>query len=120
MDFLKKIFKEGGTKDEGYQVHLKKAKQLLDSRFYDRASVEYSKALQINAQQSIPIVKRQFEDAEAAGGLDLLSLGQSLLVSFPNNPELANFLGNLCRRHSQPRRAENYYKHALKVSPDYE
>ena len=120
MDFLKKIFKEGGTKDESYQVHLKKAKQLLDSRFYDRASVEYNKALQINAQKSIPIVKRQFEDAESAGGLDLLSLGQSLLVSFPNNPELANFLGNLCRRHSQPRKAENYYKHALKVNPDYE
>ncbi|MGA1537306.1 MAG: hypothetical protein ACO38X_08730, partial [bacterium] len=71
---MKKIFKEGGTKDEGYQAHLKKAKQLLDSRFYDRASVEYNKALQINAQQSIPIVKRQFEDAESAGGLDLLSL----------------------------------------------
>ena len=120
MEFLKKIFKEGGTKDEGYQAHLKKAKQLLDSRFYDRASVEYNKALQINAQQSIPIVKRQFEDAEAAGGLDLLSLGQSLQVSFPNNPELANFLGNLCRRHSQPRKAENYYKHALRVNPDYE
>ena len=108
MEFLKKIFKDGSTKDESYQAHLKKAKQLLDSRFYDRASVEYNKALQINAQQSIPTVKRQFEDAEATGGLDLLSLGQSLLVSFPNNPELANFLGNLCRRHSQPRQAENY------------
>jgi hypothetical protein len=120
MEFLKKIFKEVGTTDENYQAHLKKAKQLMDSRFYDRASVEYSKALQANALRSIPIVKRQFEDAESTGGLDLLSLGQSLLVSFPDNPELANFLGNLCRRHSQPRQAENYYKHALKVNPEYD
>ena len=33
---------------------------------------------------------------------------------------MANFLENLCRRHSQPRKAENYYKHALRVNPDYE
>ena len=59
MEFLKKIFKDGSTKDESYQTHLKKAKQLLDSRFYDRASVEYNKALQINAQQTIPIVTKK-------------------------------------------------------------
>ena len=46
-------------------------------------------------------------------------LVRSLLVSFPTTRISFNFLGIVSRRHSQPRQAENYYKHALRANPDY-
>ena len=120
MGLLKKWFSDSEVDIDEMQEHLNKGKRLLESQFYDRASVEFNKALQIAPEQAMPVVQGLFEDAEASGGLEVLSLGQNLLMAFPKNPELANTLGNLCRRHGQLRKAENFYRHALKADPGFE
>ena len=48
MEFLKKIFRESGTKDESYLTHIKKAKQ-LESRLETKIQRYSALAQKINA-----------------------------------------------------------------------
>jgi tetratricopeptide (TPR) repeat protein len=123
MGLLGKLLKSDSKKSSGSgnaQTHLANGRKLLASRFYDRASVEFNKAIQLDSKGTLPTVTQLFLDAEAAGeGAEILSLGQNLLQAHPENAELANLLGTLYRRQNEHRKAENFYRHALKADAQH-
>jgi len=114
MKFIEKIF---GSEDSNKEIKsiLEHGKSLLEKNFYDWASVEFSKALEIDPEFASVTITKLFQEMQGGGNLDgILSLGINVLKIDPKNIELANLLGNIYRKKHNWNQAKNMYKHCLK------
>jgi len=99
---------------------LENADKLLKSQFYDRAKVEFSKALDENHDLAAKVVTALYRQMETTGNVEgLLALGVNVLNRDPGNVDLANILGNAYRRQGNVTQARNMYRHCLKHDPQY-
>ncbi len=96
------------------EKHLGEAERLMDGKLYDRAMIEFSKAMKINRKQASKAVKGIYERCMASGDYGgLIAVGSNLLSQVPDNIELANILGNAYRRMGNFPQATKLYEHAL-------
>ena len=99
---------------------LENAYKLLKSRFYDRATVEFNKALDADRKLAAKVVTALYRQMESSGDVEgMLALGVNVLSHDPGNVELANVLGNAYRRQGNVNQARNLYRHCLKHDPQF-
>ena len=99
---------------------LENAYKLLKSRFYDRAKVEFNKALDEDHDLATQVVLALYRQMESSGDVEgLLALGANVLNRDPGNVDLANLLGNAYRRQGNITQARNMYQHCLKHDPKF-
>ena len=99
---------------------LENAYKLLKSRFYDRAKVEFNKALDEDHDLATQVVLALYRQMESSGDVEgLLALGVNVLNRDPGNVDLANLLGNAYRRQGNITQARNMYRHCLKHDPQF-
>jgi len=97
-----------------------KAITLLEQQFYDRAMVEFSRAMKMDRNKSSKVITEVYKQAQEGGNLErLVSVGANVLAQTPKNVELANLLGNSNRKLGNNKQAMVMYKHCLKVDPKY-
>lgn len=118
---LKGLLKSSEDKiKEKVEEHLAEGLKLLGDKFYNRAMMEFDKAMELNPDEVYPRVKKELDEAAATGQLEAaLSLGMNLIKSNNQDFELANKLGNYARELKNYTQAESLYKLALKVKKDY-
>ena len=93
-------------------------KSLLNHQFYDRAMIEFSKAIKMNQALASPIIIEIYKELEGSGDLDgLISIGTNLLTIDVGNTELANMLGNYCRSQGNWEKAKSFYEYCLRHNP---
>jgi tetratricopeptide (TPR) repeat protein len=107
------------TEAEVLQI-LERGKQLLDSHFYERSMIEFSRAMQLNRKLASETVTGIYHEMQGSGDLSgLISVGSSILSMDPKNTELANTIGNMCRRNGDWNQALSLYEHCLKIDPKH-
>ena len=118
MNILDQLRKSVTTDSESEALSLlEQGKQLLDSHFYDRSMIEFSKAMQIHKELASKTVADIYRDMQASGDLPaLISVGTSLLSMNPDNVDLANAIGNLCRKNGDWNQAISLYEHCLRLN----
>jgi tetratricopeptide (TPR) repeat protein len=118
LDQLRKSVKTD-SKSEA-MVLLERGKQLLDSYFYDRSMIEFSKAIQADRELASKTIADIYRDMQGSGDLSaLISVGSSLLSMNPDNVDLANAIGNLCRKNGDWNQAISLYEHCLRLRPKH-
>ncbi|MBF0276829.1 MAG: tetratricopeptide repeat protein [SAR324 cluster bacterium] len=99
--------------------HLLEGQRLMDSKFYDRAMVEFNKALKIDSKTTMRALDNLFDAAEDTGDYEgVVSIGTNMLLNQKDNNILANKLGNAYRKMRNFGQAIKLYEHCLKFSPD--
>lgn len=99
------------------EKHLIEGEKLLTSKFYDRAMIEFNKALKINKEIAGPALTNIYRRCESSGDTDgLISVGSNILVYTPENTDLANLIGNMYRKQGQHHQAEKLYQHCLNIN----
>lgn len=99
--------------------HLAEGKRLMVSKFYDRAMVEFNKALKLDSKITMRALDGMFETAEYTNDYEgVISIGTNMLLNQPNNNMLANKLGNAYRKMKNFGQAIKLYEHCIKHSPD--
>ena len=121
MNILDQLRKSVTTDSESEALALlERGKQLLDSHFYDRSMIEFSKAMQIHRELASKTVADIYRDMQGSGDLSaLISVGSSLLSMNPDNVDLANAIGNLCRKNGDWNQAISLYEHCLRLKPKH-
>jgi len=118
---LKGFLKSGEEKtrdkiDEYFAEGLK----LLEGNFFNRAMIEFDKAMALDSDAVYPRIKQEMQDAASSGQLEAaLALGLNLIKSDNSDFELANKLGNFAREQKNYPQAESLYKLALKAKKNY-
>ncbi len=118
MNILDQLRKSVTTDSESEALGLlERGKQLLDSNFYDRSMIEFSKAMQVHRKLASKTVADIYRDMQGSGDLSaLISVGSSLLSMNPDNVDLANAIGNLCRKNGDWNQAISLYEHCLRLN----
>lgn len=121
MNILDQFRKRVTTDSESEALALlERGKQLLESHFYDRSMIEFSKAMQLHRELASQTVAAIYQDMLGSGDLaGLISVGSSLLAMNPENVELANAVGNLCRQNGDWNQALSLYEHCLRINPKH-
>ncbi len=92
----------------------------LGSKFYNRAMIEFQKALEINHEEIYPRLLSELDNFTGSDIEAALSIGLNLLKDNPADYELANKLGNFARELENFDQANNLYKMAMKANKNYE
>ena len=101
------------------QQHLAEGERLMMSRFYDRAMVEFNKALKLDSKTTMQALDGLFDTAERMDDYEgVISIGTNMLLNQPSNGALANKLGNAYRKMKNFGQAIKLYQHCLKNAPD--
>ena len=119
MKILNKIF---GPEDSQKDINtiLSRGKSLLEKNFYDWATVEFNKALELNQKLATETLTKLFQEMQGSSNSEgIISVGTLVLKIDPKNAELANQLGNTYRKKLDWNHAKNMYMHCLKYNPDY-
>lgn len=119
---LKGILKSSEDKiKEKVEDHMAEGLKCLREKFYNRAMIEFDKAMALNKTDVYPRIKKELDEAAATGQLEAaLSLGMNLIKGNHGDYELANKLGNFARELKNYSQAESLYKLALKANKNYQ
>mgnify|MGYP001325136546 CR=1 FL=1 len=72
-------------------------KSLMESQFYDRASVEFNKALTLDKDFASELIVDLYMEMQGSNPDAMIALGINILQHNPDNTEMANMLGNTYR-----------------------
>ncbi len=98
--------------------YLLEGERLMETRFYDRAMVEFNKALKIDSKTTMRKLDSLFDAAESTGDYEgVISIGTNMLLNQKDNNTLANKLGNAYRKMKNYGQAIKLYEHCLKHTP---
>jgi len=110
---------EEKTRDK-VEEHFSEGLTLLEGKFFNRAMIEFDKAMELDSDAVYPRIKQELQNAADSGQLEAaLSLGMNLIKSNNSDFELANKLGNFARELKNYSQAESLYKLALKAKKNY-
>ena len=73
-------------------------KNLMESHFYDRASVEFNKALSLDKEFASELIVDLYMEMQGSNPDAMIALGINILQHNPDNIEMANMLGNTYRK----------------------
>ena len=92
----------------------------LKAKFYKRAMIDFYKALQDDPDEISKELEALFKRYKITANYDAtLSIGLVLLKYHKKDFRLMTMLGNCARRGENYTQANNLYRHALKINPDY-
>ncbi|MDT8447882.1 MAG: tetratricopeptide repeat protein [bacterium] len=119
---LKGLLKSSEDKiREKVEEHMTEGLKNLRENFFNRAMIEFDKAMALNKDEVYPRIKKELDEAAATGQIEAaLSLGMNLIKGNHGDYELANKLGNFARELKNYPQAESLYKLALKAKKDYQ
>ena len=92
-------------------------KNLMESHFYDRASVEFNKALSIDKEFASELIVDLYMEMQGSNPDAMIALGINILQHNPDNIEMANMLGNTYRKMGDYNAAKSMYQRCLKRDP---
>ena len=92
-------------------------KNLMESHFYDRASVEFNKALSLDKEFASELIVDLYMEMQGSNPDAMIALGINILQHNPDNIEMANMLGNTYRKKSDYNAAKSMYQRCLKRDP---
>ena len=119
---LKNLFQ---SRDEKIRLkieeHITEGLAHLSNRFFNGAMIEFDKAMTYNPEEVYPRLVDELASAAASGQLEsALAIGLNLIKQDPDDYELINRLGNYAREGRDYKQANNLYKSALKIKPDFQ
>ncbi|MDX2471261.1 MAG: hypothetical protein QNL04_11875 [SAR324 cluster bacterium] len=115
------LFKGSEEKQKAeMESHYALGMEHLGSKFYNRAMIEFQKALEINHEEIYPRLLSELDNFSGSDIEAALSIGLNLLKDNPTDYELANKLGNFARELENFDQASNLYKMAMKANKGYE
>ncbi len=92
-------------------------KNLMESHFYDRASVEFNKALSLDKEFASELIVDLYMEMQGSNPDAMIALGINILQHNPDNIEMANMLGNTYRKKGDFNAAKSMYQRCLKRDP---
>ena len=92
-------------------------KNLMESHFYDRASVEFNKALSLDKDFASELIVDLYMEMQGLNPDAMIALGINILQHNPDNIEMANMLGNTYRKKGDYNAAKSMYQRCLKRDP---
>ena len=92
-------------------------KNLMESHFYDRASVEFNKALSLDKNFASELIVDLYMEMQGSNPDAMIALGINILQHNPDNIEMANMLGNTYRKKGDYNAAKSMYQRCLKRDP---
>ena len=92
-------------------------KNLMESHFYDRASVEFNKALSLDEEFASELIVDLYMEMQGSNPDAMIALGINILQHNPDNIEMANMLGNTYRKKGDYNAAKSMYQRCLKRDP---
>ena len=92
-------------------------KNLMESHFYDRASVEFNKALSLDKEFASELIVELYMEMQGSNPDAMIALGINILQHNPDNIEMANMLGNTYRKKGDYNAAKSMYQRCLKRDP---
>ena len=92
-------------------------KNLMESHFYDRASVEFNKALSLDKEFASELIVDLYMEMQGSNPDAMIALGINILQHNPDNIEMANMLGNTYRKKEDYNAAKSMYQRCLKRDP---
>ncbi|HJL87669.1 MAG TPA: tetratricopeptide repeat protein [SAR324 cluster bacterium] len=92
-------------------------KSLMESQFYDRASVEFNKALTLDKDFASELIVDLYMEMQGSNPDAMIALGINILQHNPDNTEMANMLGNTYRKKGDLNAAKSMYQRCLKRDP---
>ncbi len=92
-------------------------KNLMESHFYDRASVEFNKALSLDKEFASELIVDLYMEMQGSNPDAMIALGINILQHNPDNIEMANMLGNTYRKKGDYNAAKSMYQRCLKRDP---
>ena len=92
-------------------------KNLMESHFYDRASVEFNKALSLDKDFASELIVDLYMEMQGSNPDAMIALGINILQHNPDNIEMANMLGNTYRKKGDYNAAKSMYQRCLKRDP---
>ena len=92
-------------------------KNLMGSHFYDRASVEFNKALSLDKEFASELIVDLYMEMQGSNPDAMIALGINILQHNPDNIEMANMLGNTYRKKGDYNAAKSMYQRCLKRDP---
>ena len=92
-------------------------KNLMESHFYDRASVEFNKALSLDKEFASELIVDLYMEMQGSNTDAMIALGINILQHNPDNIEMANMLGNTYRKKGDYNAAKSMYQRCLKRDP---
>ena len=92
-------------------------KNLMESHFYDRASVEFNKALSLDKEFASELIVDLYMEMQGSNPDAMIALGINILQHNPDNIEMANMLGNTYRKKGDYNAAKSMYHRCLKRDP---
>lgn len=113
-----------GNKEEKIALkieeHIKEGNNHLKKKMYNGALVEFSKAMDLNANTAYPKLL-EIMDASADSGEyeSALSIGLNLIKGKRNDYKLVNKLGNYARKQGDFKQANSLYKTAYKINKKF-
>ncbi|MDH5560386.1 MAG: hypothetical protein OEY59_05975, partial [Deltaproteobacteria bacterium] len=119
---LNKLFqsKEDSNREK-VDVLIKSGIKLLSEKFFNRAMIEFDKAMAVSREEAYPKLKKELENVANSGSYEsALSIGLNMMKDNTTDFELANKLGNFARQLKNYPQAEGLYKQALKINKNYE
>ena len=114
---LEKLF--AMDSNEEVEQALSSGRKLLEGKFYDRAMVEFRKALDLDQEIAMPVIMDIYSQSSGDPSA-LISLGTNLLSFDQNNVELINLLANAYRKQESYEQAKKLYQRGLEVDPKNE
>ena len=92
-------------------------KNLMESHFYDRASVEFNKALSLDKEFASELIVDLYMEMQGSNPDAMIALGINILQHNPDNIDMANMLGNTYRKKGDYNAAKSMYQRCLKRDP---
>ena len=92
-------------------------KNLMESHFYDRASVEFNKALSLDKDFASELIVDLYMEMQGSNPDAMIALGITILQHNPDHIEMANMLGNTYRKKGDYNAAKSMYQRCLKRDP---
>jgi tetratricopeptide (TPR) repeat protein len=102
--------------NEEVEEALVRGRKLLEGKFYDRAMVEFRKALELDHETAMPVITEIYRQSSGDPAA-LISLGTNLLAHDKDNVELMNLLANAYRKLENREQAKKLYQRCLEVDP---
>jgi len=94
--------------------------QLLKGKLFSRAMLEFQEAISLSFHVAVKRLEFHFTTFEAGNEYEsALSVGVVLLIIKNEDKVLANRLGNLARKTGNNQQANNLYKKALRIDPEF-
>lgn len=111
------------SKDENVsevEALIAEGQKLMESRLYERAMVEFKKAMDLDVNQANPFLEKILETEQANQNWEgFIAVGSNILQQRPDDLELANALGNAYRRAGNHDQAQKLYDHCLQRDPQH-